>query len=480
MYSPTERSPGRCPATERWWGDHLRETRWQLELSRLLVDPVFRGRGVPRGDGRPVVLMPGFGGGDQTLLVLAAWLRRIGYRPQLCGFVANVGCSDRALERVERRVEMLHDHHGRRVALIGHSRGGHYARALGHRRPDLVSHAISVGAGLRQMLATSYPTQRAAAAARGVMLRSGRARSPRCLTDACDCRVRSRLRRRVPDRPGAPDEHLLEGRRRRPLAGRARPVRRLRRGDRQPRRADLQPQDLPRDRDRARRTRAGRSNQNWRTPMRNRPADLFEDLGHALSTDYFFLREQLTERAARGAAPRAAVRRRRGAAGDRRLLGARRDAVAADPPARRAGDRRRGHPGLRLPRPRPDRARARPHGAQPRRRQPRDAPRRAGRPGDEVDRDARLRGAEAALAAGDGTAREARRVRADRARPRLRLGRARDERAPRRRQLRAQRRQALDRATGASPTSSSCGRATRTAGSTASWSRRARPATTPR
>ncbi len=60
---------------ERWWGDHLRETRWQLELYRLLVDPVLRGQGVARGDGRPVILMPGFGGGDQTLLVLAAWLR---------------------------------------------------------------------------------------------------------------------------------------------------------------------------------------------------------------------------------------------------------------------------------------------------------------------------------------------------------------------------------------------------------------------
>lgn len=172
---------------QRWWGDHLRETRWQLELYRLLVDPVFWGNGVPRGDGRPIIVMPGFGGGDQTLLVLGGWLRRIGYRPQVCGFVANLGCSDRAAERIERQIERLHARHGRRVALIGHSRGGHYARALGHRRPELVSHAISVGAGLRRMLATSYPTQAAAATARQLVLRSGRARSPRCLTEACDC-----------------------------------------------------------------------------------------------------------------------------------------------------------------------------------------------------------------------------------------------------------------------------------------------------
>jgi pimeloyl-ACP methyl ester carboxylesterase len=173
--------------TDRWWGDHLREVRWQLELGRLLVDPVFRGGGVPRGDGRPVILMPGLGGGDQTLLVLAAWLRRIGYRPHMCGFVANVSCSDRAVERVERQLDAVHRRWHRRVALIGHSRGGHYARALGHRRPELVSHAISVGAGLRQMLAVSYPTQAAARGLRAALLQAGRAGSSRCLTESCDC-----------------------------------------------------------------------------------------------------------------------------------------------------------------------------------------------------------------------------------------------------------------------------------------------------
>jgi triacylglycerol lipase len=185
MYLPAEELPP-IPE-ERWRGDHLRETRWQLELGRLLVDPVFRGHGVPRGDGRPVILLPGFGAGDQTLLVLAAWLRRIGYSPHPCGFVTNAGCSDRAVDRVERRLEALYERHERRAALIGHSRGGHYARALGHRRPALVSHAISAGAGLRRMLTTSYAIQGAVGAARRVALHSGRARSPHCLSEGCDC-----------------------------------------------------------------------------------------------------------------------------------------------------------------------------------------------------------------------------------------------------------------------------------------------------
>ncbi len=148
---------------------------------------MFRGHGVARGDGRPVVLMPDFGGGDQTLLVLAAWLKQIGYAPRTCGFVVNMDCADRALDRVARHVGKLRTSRGRRVALIGHSRGGHYARALGHRHPELISHAISIGGGRRQVLAASYPTQVAAAGMRELMLRTGRAGSSRCMTATCDC-----------------------------------------------------------------------------------------------------------------------------------------------------------------------------------------------------------------------------------------------------------------------------------------------------
>jgi triacylglycerol lipase len=175
------------PPEGRWWGEHLGETRWQLEFAQLLVDPVFRGIGLPRGDGRAVMLMPGLGGGDQTLLVLAVWLQRLGYRPRLCGFVANVSCTQTAVERVERQLALLHERDGRRVAMIGHSRGGLYARALACRRPELVSHAIALGAGLRQMLAISYPTLVFVDRARRRLLSTGRARSPRCMTAECDC-----------------------------------------------------------------------------------------------------------------------------------------------------------------------------------------------------------------------------------------------------------------------------------------------------
>jgi pimeloyl-ACP methyl ester carboxylesterase len=229
---------------ERWLGRPLAETRGWLELARLLADPVFRGAGVPHGDGRPVVLMPGFLAGDQTLSVIAAWLQRLGYRPRFCGFVLNAGCSDRTLDRLERRVDALWRSYGRRVALIGHSRGGHFARALAARRPDRVSHAISMGADLQGLSDPPRPrwwqlTSRGASS----MPAAERAK-PRASAGTVAARSAT-TSQAVPVPAGAAHEHLLKGRRSRPLAMPGDPRRRLHRGDRQPHRARLQPQGLP-------------------------------------------------------------------------------------------------------------------------------------------------------------------------------------------------------------------------------------------
>ena len=178
---------GADPVRERWWGRPLAETRWCLELGRLLADPVWQGVGISHGDGRPVVLMPGLLAGDQTLGVMAMWLRRIGYRPRFARFVTNTGCSDRALDRVERTVDELWRSYGRRVALIGHSRGGHFARALAARRPDRISHAISMGADLQGLFGISSPTRAAVGIARRGVHVAGRSRDPDCFRARCSC-----------------------------------------------------------------------------------------------------------------------------------------------------------------------------------------------------------------------------------------------------------------------------------------------------
>lgn len=181
----TERRP--TPVADGWLGRPLAETRWALEASRLLVDPVAYGWGVPRGDGRRVIVLPGFLAGDNTVWPLCAWLKRIGYDPHTCGFWLNIDCSDRTLDAIEQTAVRVKTRSGRRIAVIGHSRGGHFARALAARRPDLVSHAISLGADLEGMFGISSPTGAAVGLARGGLQLTDRGRSPACLRAGCDC-----------------------------------------------------------------------------------------------------------------------------------------------------------------------------------------------------------------------------------------------------------------------------------------------------
>jgi pimeloyl-ACP methyl ester carboxylesterase len=184
----------------RWWGRHLHELRWQAEFARLVVDPVFRGQGVVRGDGGPVLLIPGFLAGDTSLAVMADWLGRIGYRAHGSGIRVNVDCSNRALLGLERRLERVAEAAGRPVALVGHSRGAHFAKALGHRRPDLVSRVVSIGAGLDAPLAISQPTLAAVAVARVIHARTtDRGTRHGCFTLSCRCEFSHHYRAAFPE-----------------------------------------------------------------------------------------------------------------------------------------------------------------------------------------------------------------------------------------------------------------------------------------
>ena len=210
------------------------------------------------------------------------------------------------------------------------------------------------------------------------------------------------------------------------------------------------------------------------------PVMPYEHLGEALATDYLYVRDQFSD-------DQWDLFRRTRQFVDEEVLpvisGYWERAELPWPLIRRlaelgvVGD---GHQRVRLPGHEPDGMRPGAHGAPSRRRQPRHVPRRAGRPGDEVDRDARVRGAEAAVAARDGAAREDRRVRAHRAQPRLGLGRAGDHARAATATYTCSTAPSGGSATARSPTSSSCGPAQRTARSRGFSSKRARPGTTRR
>jgi triacylglycerol lipase len=125
-----------------------REARAPLEAAALLRDPIYRGEGVRSAGGQPVLLMPGFLAGDDSLGLMTTWLRRTGHRTRSAGIRANVDCSDRAVESLLARTEEMAERHGRRVTLIGQSRGGTFARVMAVRRPDLIAGIVTLGSPL--------------------------------------------------------------------------------------------------------------------------------------------------------------------------------------------------------------------------------------------------------------------------------------------------------------------------------------------
>ena len=145
-----------------------REGRAPLEHAALRRDPVLRGEGVPRGDGGPVLLVPGFLAGDPSLGTMAGWLKRLGYRPCRARMWANVDCETRSLDRLEESLERLADRHGRKVAIVGQSRGGTMARGLAMRRPELVSTIVALGSPVTDQFAI-HPLVRVQATALGAL-----------------------------------------------------------------------------------------------------------------------------------------------------------------------------------------------------------------------------------------------------------------------------------------------------------------------
>ena len=122
-----------------------REARAWSEFVQLMADPVYYGAGVPRGDGRLVLVLPGLFGNDWYLRALRVWLNRIGYRSVPSTLAVNAGCPERLTREVEANLQRRLQSVPGPVALIGHSRGGILARAIASRLGAQVSHLVLLG-----------------------------------------------------------------------------------------------------------------------------------------------------------------------------------------------------------------------------------------------------------------------------------------------------------------------------------------------
>lgn len=157
----------------------LRELALTRERAALL-------RRVPRGDGHPVLVLPGLLAGDLTTSPLRRFLRALCYDARGWKLGVNRGPTATLRERLEARLLYLTERHGRSVSLVGWSLGGIYARELARAHPERVRLVVTLGSPFRDISATH--------AARLVPIRPG----GRSLRDAHDLRAWLRRPLEVP------------------------------------------------------------------------------------------------------------------------------------------------------------------------------------------------------------------------------------------------------------------------------------------
>ncbi|NCN84416.1 MAG: alpha/beta hydrolase [Sphingomonadales bacterium] len=100
----------------------------------------------PRGDGRPIYLIPGYGGSELSLRPLEAFLRRLDYDVADWSLGRNKGSVDRDVERFTKVAEARFADNGEQAfTLIGWSLGGIIAREVARLSPHLVREVITMG-----------------------------------------------------------------------------------------------------------------------------------------------------------------------------------------------------------------------------------------------------------------------------------------------------------------------------------------------
>jgi pimeloyl-ACP methyl ester carboxylesterase len=125
----------------------LEGQRALLEAASLVpASPLLRA--APQGDGHPVLVLPGFGAGDESTLALRFYLRRLGYWVQGWKLGRNLGLYGKrghVGHGVAQRIEELFGKQRRKISLVGWSLGGVYAREIARAGPDRIRQVITLG-----------------------------------------------------------------------------------------------------------------------------------------------------------------------------------------------------------------------------------------------------------------------------------------------------------------------------------------------
>lgn len=106
-----------------------------------------------KGDGHPVIVIPGFMSSDKSTGALRTFLEKIGYSVYGWELGRNYGATKYVRQLLDRVEDIKEQHQGEAVSVIGWSLGGVYAREIAKERPDLVRQVITLGspfAGLKK------------------------------------------------------------------------------------------------------------------------------------------------------------------------------------------------------------------------------------------------------------------------------------------------------------------------------------------
>lgn len=120
------------------------EARVLAELP-LFVLRTLSIRGLPRGDGHPLLVIPGFGANDLSTLPLRRALRRLGYDAHGWDLGTNLGMRPAIKNALSQRLQKLHAEHQAPVSLIGWSLGGVFAREMARHQPQMVRRIFTLG-----------------------------------------------------------------------------------------------------------------------------------------------------------------------------------------------------------------------------------------------------------------------------------------------------------------------------------------------
>ena len=122
----------------------LAETRALFEFnSSVMLSPLLMR--APRGDGHPVLALPGFLASDLSMAPMRRYLKELGYDTYAWKMGRNFGGVSSKRSALRDLLTGIHEQTGRKVSLVGWSLGGIYARDLALQLPDMVRPVITLG-----------------------------------------------------------------------------------------------------------------------------------------------------------------------------------------------------------------------------------------------------------------------------------------------------------------------------------------------